>query len=182
MVRFLNRNWTRNSLLKSWIVFLITIFHWPKFTKTGCKQIASDKNIYFCGSYWRKKKHKQVEGMLFHLFDSTQSSPTPPPKKSPITTTTKKHPWCFYLIKQKSNNRYLFQSTSNLNGPKTQSHDQQSGSWQIDINLVTLFYPLNFFNCSYEIYVNYWKESQHLAPWMLKIIKIPMNCNQEFTV
>ena len=108
--------------------------------------------------------------------------PPPPPKKSPITTTTKKHPWCFYLIKQKSNNGYLFQSTSNLNGPKTHNHDQQSGSWQININLVTLFSPLNFYNCSYEIYVNHWKESQHPAPWMLKIIKIPMNCNQEFTV
>ena len=57
MVRFLNRNWTRNSLLKSWIVFLIIIFHWPKSTKTGRKQIASDKNIYFCRSYWRKKKN-----------------------------------------------------------------------------------------------------------------------------
>lgn len=146
MVRFLNRNWTRNSLLKSWIVFLITIFHWPKFTKTGHKQIASDKNIYFCRSYWREKKTQTSGGdavppLRFHLFNSTQSSPTPPPqKKSPITTTTKKHPWCFYLIKQKSNNGYLFQSTSNLNGPKTHNHDQQSGSWQININLVTLFY------------------------------------------
>lgn len=141
MVRFLNRNWTKNSLLKSWIVFLITIFHWPKFTKTGRKQIASDKNIYFCRSYWRKKKHKQVEGMLFHLFDSTQSSPTPPPhpQKKKSNYNNKKHPWCFYLIKQKSNNGYLFQSTSNLNGPKTHNHDQQSESWQININLVTLF-------------------------------------------
>ena len=144
MVRFLNRNWTRNSLLKSWIVFFKTIFHWPKFTKTGRKQNASDKNIYFLQILLKEKKHKQVEGMLFHLFDSTQSSPppTPPPqkKKIPITTTTKKHPWCFYLIKQKSNNGYLFQSTSNLNGPKTHNHDQQSGSWQININLVTHFY------------------------------------------
>ena len=95
-----------------------------------------------------KEKKTQTSGgdavppLRFHLFNSTQSSPTPPPpkKKSPITTTTKKHPWCFYLIKQKSNNGYLFQSTSNLNGPKTHNHDQQSGSWQININLVTLFY------------------------------------------
>ena len=29
----------------------------------------------------KEKKHKQLEGMLFHLFDSTQSSPTPPPQK-----------------------------------------------------------------------------------------------------
>ena len=137
MVRFLNRNWTKNSLLKSWIVFLITIFHWPKFTKTGRKQIASDKNI-FLQILLKEKKHKQVEGMLFHLFDSTQSSP--PPKKKSNYNNNKKHPWCFYLIKQKSNNGYLFQSTSNLNGPKTHNHDQQSGSWQININLVTLFY------------------------------------------
>lgn len=142
MVRFLNRNWTRNSLLKSWIVFLITIFHWPKFTKTGCKQIASDKNIYFCGSYWRKKKNtnKWRGCCSTSLIPPNLPPPPPPPKKSPITTTTKKHLWCFYLIKQKSNNRYLFQSTSNLNGPKTHNHDQQSGSWQININLVMLCY------------------------------------------
>lgn len=142
MVRFLNRNWTRNSLLKSWIVFLITIFHWPKFTKTGCKQIASDKNIYFCRSYWRKKNTNKWRGCCSTSSIPPNLPPPPPPpqKKSPITTTTKKHPWCFYLIKQKSNNGYLFQSTSNLNRPKTHNHDQQSGSWQININLVMLFY------------------------------------------
>lgn len=142
MVRFLNRNWTRNSLLKSWTVFFDNNFSLAQIYKNRTQANCFRQKHVFLQILLKEKKHKQVEGMLFHLFDSTQSSPTPhpPPKKSPITTTTKKHPWCFYLIKQKSNNGYLFQSTSNLNGPKTHNHDQQSGSWQINTNLVTLFY------------------------------------------
>lgn len=143
MVRFLNRNWTRNSLLKSWTVFFDSNFSLAQIYKNRTQANCFRQKHIFLQILLKEKKKTQTSGgdavppLWFHpIFPH----PTPPPKKSPITTTTKKHPWCFYLIKQKSNNGYLFQSTSNLNGPKTHNHDQQSGSWQININLVMLFY------------------------------------------
>lgn len=142
MVRFLNRNWTRNSLLKSWTVFFDNNFSLAQIYKNRMQANCFRQKHIFLRILLKEKKTQTSGGdavppLRFHpIFPY----PPPPPKKSPITTTTKKHPWCFYLIKQKSNNRYLFQSTSNLNGPKTHNHDQQSGSWQININLVTFFY------------------------------------------
>ena len=130
----------------------------------------------------KEKKHKQVEGMLFHLFDSTQSSPTPPPKKKPNYNNNKKTPLMFLPYQTE------IQQRVSLSIYKQSKWTKDTQSWSAirklanQYQLGNAFFPLNFCNCSYEIYANHWKESQHLAPWMLTIIKIPMNCNQEFTV
>lgn len=142
MVRFLNRNWTRNSLLKSWTVFFYNNFSLAQIYKNRTQANCFRQKHIFLQILLKGKKNTNKWRGCCSTSSIPPNLPLPPPpqKKSPITTTTKKHPWCFYLIKQKSNNGYLFQSTSNLNGPKTHNHDQQSGSWQININLVTLFY------------------------------------------
>ena len=181
MVRFLNRNWTRNSLLKSWTVFFDNNFSLAQIYKNRTQANCFRQKHVFLQILLKEKNTNKWRGCCSTSSIPPNLPPPPPPKKSPITRTTKRHPWCFYLIKQKSNNGYLFQSTSNLNGPKTQSWSairKLANQYQLGNS----FLPLNFYNCSYEIYVNHWKESQHLAPWMLKIIQIPMNCNQEFTV